>query len=59
MPACERCWGDAFHKSRITGRSQGECYTELIEERKNKPCTQKEQAGDYWNEENQCDKRER
>lgn len=57
MTACEKCWGDAYMRSRATGKSQGECYAELLKERKNTPCTPEQQAGDYWDEINQCDTR--
>jgi hypothetical protein len=55
--ACEKCWGDAYLKSREYGGSQSEWYFKLLEERKDNPCTPKEQAGDYWDEEKQCDRR--
>lgn len=45
---CEKCWKDAFIRSRMTGKSQAECYEELLEEREDNPCSLKEQAGDYW-----------
>jgi len=38
MPSCEKCWEDAF--------GNPEKYRELIEERKNDPCTPEEQAGE-------------
>jgi hypothetical protein len=57
MSACEKCWGDAYRRSRATGKPQYKCYAEILEERKNKICTPKEQAGQFWDEENQCDKR--
>ena len=57
MAACEKCWGDAYRRMLSTGKSQGECYIELLEERKNNPCSPKEQAGQFWDEEKQIDKR--
>ena len=36
--ACEKCWNDAFVRSRFDGRSQSEHYADLLEERKDKPC---------------------
>jgi len=57
MASCEKCWEDAYMKMMTTGKSQGECYYDLIEERKNKPCTEMEQAGQFWDEEKQIDKR--
>jgi hypothetical protein len=58
MAACEKCWADAYMRSIGSGKSQSDCYYELLEERKNNPCTPQEQAGDYWDEEKQCDRRE-
>lgn len=46
MAACEKCWGDAFDRSRYTNKDQAECYKELLAERKDDPCTPEEQAGD-------------
>lgn len=57
MASCEKCWGDAYLRSRSTGKSQAECYYELLAERKDNPCTEKEQAGQWWDEEKQIDKR--
>jgi hypothetical protein len=57
MAGCEKCWADAYMRSRMTGKSQSECYRELLEERKDNPCSLQEQAGEYWDEEKQCDKR--
>jgi hypothetical protein len=39
-------------------KSQAEHYHDLIEERKDNPCTPKEQAGQFWDEEKQCDSRQ-
>ena len=55
MSMCERCWGDAYLRARCTGKSQTECYRELLEERKNNPCNPKQQAGQWWDEEKQID----
>ena len=57
MSACEKCWGDAYLKSVYTGRSQGDCYHELLKERKDEPCSPREQAGQFWDEEMQADRR--
>ena len=35
---CEKCWGDAYWRWQETGKSQYECYLELLEERKDNPC---------------------
>lgn len=58
MSACEKCWEDAYSRARITGISQAECYKKLLEERKDNPCSIREQAGQFWDEEKQKDKRE-
>lgn len=57
MPACEKCWGDAYFRHTATGKDQHDCYRELLEERKDDPCSIEDQAGEWWDEENQCDKR--
>jgi hypothetical protein len=45
MAACEKCWSDAYHIAMTTGKTQAECYSELIEARKDNPCTPEQQAG--------------
>lgn len=30
MSACEECWSAAYIKSRMTGRSQVDCYAEEL-----------------------------
>ena len=57
MSSCEKCWSDAAKRSYISGKSKTECYYELLKERENNPCSPKEQAGMYWNEEKQIDSR--
>jgi len=57
MPACEKCWEDAYKMMLRTGKPQAECYSILLKERKNNPCSPKEQAGQFWDEEKQLDKR--
>lgn len=57
MSACEKCWGDAFRRAYGSGRSQAECYEEILAERRDTPCTPKQQAGQWWDEERQCDSR--
>jgi len=52
---CEKCWGDAFLRNLGNGKGQTENYFELIKERKDNPCTPKEQAGQWWDEEKQID----
>lgn len=52
MAGCEKCWGDAYLKSRNSHKSQAECYHDLIKERdkEGRVCTLKEQAGQFWDE---------
>ena len=38
MSACEKCWNDAYVRSRMSGRLQAEIYRELLEERRDDPC---------------------
>ena len=57
MSACEKCWSDSFASARGTGDSQTDCYYQLLEERKDNPCSPKEQAWQWWDEEHQCDSR--
>ena len=54
---CEKCWDEAAARAYGTCRDQYEVYREILEERKDSPCSPKEQAGDWWDEQNQCDKR--
>lgn len=56
MPMCEKCWSDAYRRAYPSG-SQAEEYRLLLEERKNKPCSPRDQAGQWWDEERQCDMR--
>lgn len=57
MSSCEKCWSDAYFKSISTGKYQGECYQQLLEKRKNNPCSPQEQAGQFWDEDKQIDNR--
>ncbi len=58
MSSCEKCWADAYRM--VMGGnadSQTEAYMQLIEERKDNPCSPKDQAGQWWDDEKQCDSR--
>lgn len=58
MASCEKCWDDAFMRSWTEPiKSQTEHYHDLIEERKDNPCSPEEQAGQWWDEEKQRDSR--
>ncbi len=46
MTACEKCWSDAWRQTRGGGKSQPDRYMELLEERKDNPCTPEQQRGD-------------
>lgn len=54
---CEKCWGDGYFCSISSGVSRYKCYLNLLEKRKDNPCTLKEQAGIYWDESLQMDSR--
>ena len=56
---CEKCWGDAWLRAYTSiGKTQSECYRELLRERKNTPCTPQEQAGQFWDGGRQRDSRD-
>lgn len=56
MPMCEKCWADAA--GMWTG-DQVATYQRLVAERNaaGHPCTPRERAGQWWDEERQCDSR--
>lgn len=46
--ACEKCWGDAYfrwYSMMDVRKSQSDHYRDLLEERKENPCTPEEQKG--------------
>jgi len=45
MTSCEKCWSDARKLARSSGRFTMEHYVELLDERKDHPCSPQEQAG--------------
>ena len=46
MASCEKCWGDAYMRSRENPiKAQAEHYADLVAERAESPCTPEEQAG--------------
>jgi hypothetical protein len=55
MSSCEKCWNDAGMRSMENGLSKTENYFMLLKERENNPCTPQQQAGQFWDEEKQCD----
>ena len=50
---CEKCWADSYDPY----KEHAIAYDKLLESRKENPCSPKEQAGQYWNEEKQIDER--
>jgi len=46
--ACEKCWSDAFLRAYLSGfvMMQAEAYGQLLEERRDNPCTPEEQRGE-------------
>lgn len=57
MAFCPICWADAYSRSYGSGRSQSECYMELLEERKNNPCKQNtDSATESWRDVKDPDK---
>jgi len=57
MSACEKCWADAYMRSRETGTSQTEAYQALLLEREARQCSPQQQAGQFWDAERGCDSR--
>jgi len=51
---CEKCWADAYKGGYV---DQAEEYQRLILERQDHPCTPREQAGQWWDEDKQIDSR--
>ena len=46
MSACEKCWSDAGRRAYSdTSKTKSEHYMDLLEERKDNPCTPDEQRG--------------
>ena len=55
MSMCEKCWADAYMMTMgEPNRSQSECYQELLIKQYN-VCSPREQAGQWWDEEEQID----
>ena len=58
MSSCEKCWADAYRRALSQPMiSQSKHYHDLLKERKDSPCAPREQAGQFWDEEKQCDRR--
>ena len=55
---CLRCWRDAYDGGHYGGcETQAERYGQLLDERKDSPCTPEQQAGEYWDAERGVDTR--
>jgi len=51
MGACEKCWGDAYMRVLAdSSKSQAEHYQALLIERKDNPCSLKDQVGQFEEE---------
>ena len=50
MPACEKCWGDAYLRSLSNGKDQPTNYREILAERETSGeiCSQQEQDGQFY-----------
>jgi hypothetical protein len=59
VSACEKCWEDAYLIMRSTGVSQEIAYERLLADRKDNPCTPKEQAGQFWDDTLKMDRRDK
>ena len=47
MSVCEKCWSDAGRRVHENpSKSRTDHYMDLLEERKDNPCTPEEQTGD-------------
>lgn len=54
---CEKCWADASAAAHHRGGFVVDHYRALLIERKDAPCSQREQAGRWWDEVSGCDAR--
>lgn len=54
---CEKCWSDAYLNTLGTTKTQAERYGELMDERKDNPCTPEQQAGEDAKECPKCKRR--
>jgi hypothetical protein len=52
MPACEKCWDDAFRRTLTdSNKSQADHYADLLKEREHNPCSPRQQSGEYRDDE--------
>ena len=61
MASCEKCWSEARHRAMSDGRPTHEHYPIVMKEVEDggRLCTPQEQAGQWWDEELQCDSRDK
>ncbi len=60
MSCCEKCWAKACARYMLDPRkTKIDHYYNVMKEvqKSSKPCTLKERAGQFWDEEKQCDSR--
>lgn len=50
MPACEKCWGDAWERDQLNGKGHYENYKEILAEREVEGlvCIIEEQDGQFY-----------
>lgn len=61
MAACEKCWADAFRAAMADPSMDQAAHYHLLLIKRNGEgpiCTPREQAGQYWDEQRQCDTRD-
>lgn len=54
---CEKCLADARKIMIGTGETERDAYLRLLLERADNPCSPREQAGEYWDDELRIDRR--
>lgn len=59
MPSCEKCWSEASRRAMFLGGSVSDHYYRVMKEAEDSGivCTPREKAGQFWDEERQCDSR--
>ena len=59
MAGCEKCWKEASFRHRVRGEGDSvtEVYNKILDERDGSECSPQEQAGDWWDEDLQMDRR--
>ena len=59
MPSCEKCWSEARRRSMFEGGTISDHYYRVMKEVEDSGnvCTAREKAGQFWDEERQCDSR--